>query len=226
MIVRFHNLAARAPSMDDLDAVTELMIACDLVESRITEPTAEDVRQAWQGANFCLSMDAWVIVTNQGKFVGYADVRQEEEGRFVSVIRVHPEYRKRGIGTLLTWLTEERARQLTCDQEQRVVLSVTVSSLDDGARCLLQREDYTLVRHFWRLVIDVDEVARSAQEEVEDQKRLKLDLVIDSSTLLGDAATYHRTGMYVAHQYDVYEKVLRVGGRQSEKVSARQYVNV
>jgi GNAT superfamily N-acetyltransferase len=227
VIVRFHNLAARAPSMADLDQVTELMIACDVVESRIAEPTAEDVRQAWQRADFCLSMDAWVIVTGQGKLVGYADVRCEERGHLVSMIRVHPEYRRRGIGTLLIWLTEERARQLMRDQEkeQRVVLSLTVSGMDQGASCLLEREGYTLARHFWRLVIDVDEVARTAQEELEEQRKLKLDLVIDSHTLLGDAATFHRTGMYVAHQYNVYEKVLRMGERQTEEVAVEQCVS-
>jgi GNAT superfamily N-acetyltransferase len=215
--------------MADLDAVTRLMIACDSVESRIAEPTVEDVCQAWMRADFCLSTDAWVIATNQGQLVGYADVRRGEQGQMVSVIRVHPEFRGRGIGTLLIWLVEDRARQMLHCQEKdlRVALGITVSSLDQGARELLTREGYTLTRHFWRVVIDVDEVSRTAQEEPENQGKLKLDLVIDSRSLLGDAGAFKRTGMYIAHQYDVYEKVLQVGKDQlPEYVQEKQYMTV
>ena len=229
VIVRFHNLAVRAPKMADLGAVTELMIACDSVESRITEPTAEDVRRAWQSADFSLGTDAWVIATNQGRLVGYADVRSEKQGELLSVIRVHPEYRGRGIGTLLIWLIEDRARQISrCqDKEQRISLVLTVSSIDQGGRHLLEREGYSVARHFWRLVIDIDEVSRTAQEASEGERKLKLDLVIDSRSLLGEEASYHRTGMYVAHQYDVYEKVLREGRKASvEGMREHDIVNV
>jgi GNAT superfamily N-acetyltransferase len=229
VIVRFHNLAVRAPKMADLGAVTELMIACDTVESRIAEPTSEDVRRAWQSADFSMGMDAWVIATNQGRLVGYADVRSEKQGELVAVIRVHPEYRGRGIGTLLIWLIEDRARQIArCqDEEQHMALTITVSGMDQGGRHLLEREGYSVARHFWRLVIDIDEMSRAAQEELDGERKLKLDLVIDSHSLLGEAASYHRTGMYVAHQYDVYEKVLREGRKALvEGVRMQDMVNV
>ncbi len=249
MIVRLHNLAARAPRMTDLDTVTGLLIACDSMESYIAEPTAEDVCRVWESPDFCMETDAWVIVTNQGRLVGYADVRREGEEQIVSLIRVHPEYRGRGMGTLLIWLTEDRARQMLRLQEKewRVVLSVTVSDMDQGARHLLEREGYSLTRHFWRLVIDVDEVSRTAQEEgSEEQRKLKLDLVIDAHSLLLPSSqngaressvranefasekreSAHHTGIYVAHQYDVYEKVLRAGSKRIvEESQEKHYIN-
>ncbi|HEV2654176.1 MAG TPA: GNAT family N-acetyltransferase, partial [Ktedonobacteraceae bacterium] len=155
MIVRLHNLAARPPAMSDLKAVTALMVACDLAESGIAEPVEEDVRRSWQEASFNLKTDAWVIVTNRGHIVGYAEVRRAGEQQLTSLLRVHPDYLGRGIGTLLVWLTEERSRQLlhSMARDLRVTLTTVVSNLNSRAQHLFEREGYAPSRHFWRLMI-------------------------------------------------------------------------
>src|SRR6266571_4713458 len=118
MIVRLHKLAARQPAVHDLRTISELMVACDVASSGRVEPVEHDLRQAWQAANFNLKSDAWVIVTNTQQIVGYAEVRRgekDEQGQLSAAIYVHPNYRSRGIGTLLTWLLENRARQIAAD---------------------------------------------------------------------------------------------------------------
>jgi GNAT superfamily N-acetyltransferase len=211
MVVRLHNLSARRPVMSDLKSVTELMIACDIAEEGLADPTEDDLRRAWESSNFHMQTDAWVIVTHRGQIVGYAEVRQERDAQLASVTRVHPDYRGRGIGTLLTWLVEERAREMmsTISSDIEVTLTNTVSNLNPVARELLEREGYTLARHFWRLVIDMDELPALVGEEVAQNSRIKVDLALDVRNLMGTMQLPRRTGIYVVRQYDVYEKVLR-----------------
>jgi GNAT superfamily N-acetyltransferase len=211
MVVRLHNLSARRPVMSDLKSVTELMVACDIAEEGLANPTEDDLRRAWESSNFHMQTDAWVIVTNKGQIVGYAEVRQERDGLFASVTRVHPDYRGRGIGTLLTWLVEERAREMmsALPADIEVTLTNTVSNLNPAACQLLEREGYTLARHFWRLVIDMDELPALISEEAAQNSRIKVDLVLDVHNLMGTMQLPRRTGIYVVRQYNVYEKVLR-----------------
>ena len=211
MIVRLHNLSARAPVTSDLRAVIELLIACETDESGMADAVEEEVRNTWQEATFNLKTDAWVIVTNKGQIVGYAQVRRDEHEQFIALMRVHPEYRGRGIGTLLTWLVEERARYLLnyVSPDTRVTLSSTVSSSDRAACRLFEREGYSEVRSFWRLIIEMDEMPTESFDDFYQHGKLKVDLVVDAENLMGTTQLQRRTGMYVAHQYVVYEKELR-----------------
>ncbi len=227
MIVRLHNLSARPPVLSDLKAVTALMVACDLAESGVADPAEEDVRSSWQEAGFTLKTDAWVIVTNRGRIVGYAEVRRSGEQQLTSLLRVHPDYLGRGIGTLLVWLAEERSRQLlhTMPHDLRVTLTTVVSNLNQRAQHLFEREGYTLSRHFWRLVIQVEDVLEQSLDELHRHGKLKVDLVIDAQNLMGTTQMATRTGMYVARQFDVYEKELRAGAelqmeREAQRASA------
>lgn len=213
MIVRLQNLSARPPKETDLEAVTALLIVCDMAESGISDFTKEDVREIWQTPGFSLKNDSWVITTYKGQIVGYADVRQGRYGQFATTTLVHPNYRGRGIGTLLTWLVEERARQLAYElpADMRVTLSNSISCLDIGARQLLEREGYTQARSYWRLVIELDESGCAPDNQREQPGKLKVNLMIDPHTTLATARAKRRTGLYIARQYDVFEKVLRIG---------------
>lgn len=211
MIVRLHNLSARAPVMEDMRAVTSLLVECDAVESGIVDPKEEDVQKSWQAAGFNLKTDAWVIASRSGQIVGYADVRQGEDGQLSFSIYVHPEYRGRGIGTLLIWLVEERARQMMkkLSSEGQMTLSIAVSNINQAAQSLLEREGYVQARHFWRLLIDMDEAILPETSNGSEKGKIRMDLVVDAQNLMGATSLARRTGIYVARQYHVYEKVLR-----------------
>lgn len=212
MIVRLHNLSARAPVMTDLRAVAELGSLCDDSAPGDTGAFEDTLRQDWQAPGFALKTDAWVIVTNQGRIVGYADVHWKGErmwNGFTLNLYVHPGYRDRGLATLLIWLVEERARQLMQDvsAEVDVVLSSSVSSLNQWAREVYTREGYTLARRFWRLIIGVEEAV--ARSNIERHGRLTVDVVLDADTEIDSAS--EQQSLYIARQYEVYTKVLRAG---------------
>ncbi len=202
MIVRLHNLSARVPTLQDAQAVTELMQACDIANFGSIDSAREDVVKAWHRPFFDLKTDAWAIVTRKGQLVGYADVRQSRcHEQLVCFVRIHPNYRGRGIGTLFTLLIEERARQLACDAHprRRVTLSVTVCVRNRSAQRLLEREGYMSVNRFWRLSIT----------DGDTQETLTADLNVEAQDLFDESNLVERTGFYVARQYEVFEKELR-----------------
>lgn len=209
MAILLHNLWARSPKMSDLEAVTELLVASDIFEDSMSDYSQEDLHADWQKVGFDLEHDAWVIATNQGQFVGYASVWSDEDGHLDMRLCVHPEYRNRGIGTLLLRLAEHRARHHVHRFRggMRVVLSSAVSNANQGALQLLEQEGYTAMRHFWRLMIDMDE----SFDEFYQRGTLKFDVVMNAQGLMSVGQMQKRTGMYVARQYDIYEKELRAG---------------
>lgn len=214
MIVRLHNLAARKPVLADLKAIAALLNTCDLANSGKFQVEEEDVLRAWQAQNFNVSCDAWVIVTRQGQIVAYAEVREiEERNNLAASLYVRPDYRGRGIGTLLIWMIEERARHLALNmsRETRVGLHLSVNSLNEGTRYLLEREGYTHTYSFWRLLIDMDETSQSSSDEAYQRSKHIVDMMIDDEQVLNSTLLQQRAGMYEGRQYDVYEKELRPG---------------
>ncbi len=213
MPAMLRNLLARAPNMNDLESVAELRMASDLADYGMPDSTEQDILVDWQRPGFNLNTDAWIVVTTDGLFVGYATRWHSEYLRFHTFACVHPAYRGRGIGMLLLRLAEARAREKIggAHPAVRVTLQSTVSHSNEGARRLLEREGYTPLRHFWRLIVDMEDDSSESFEELSEHGKLKLDLVVDAQNLVGTTQLHQRTGIYLAREYDIYEKELRAG---------------
>src|SRR5215471_12689219 len=142
MPVMLRNLLVRAPKMDDLRAITELQMACDIADHGMSNSTRESILADWQRPSFNLSTDSWVIVTTRGRCVGYAYVWPCNSTDNSVFACVHPAYRGRGIGMLLLRLAETRVREQidATPPVGRVTLTSTVSHVNQVARRLLERE--------------------------------------------------------------------------------------
>ena len=209
MAILLHNLLARAPKLSDLGAVTKLLIAEDIAQDGMSDYTEEDLLANWHRSGFNMDADAWIVVTNKGQYVGYADVWSSDYAQIEMRVRVHPAYRGRGIGTFLLRLAEMRARQhanRACPGV-RVTLYCAINATNLTAKSLLDHEGYELVRHFWRMMVTSEEPVNGSSQAA----TLKLDLLVNTQKLTGLAQRQPRTGIYVARQYDVYEKELRAG---------------
>ncbi len=213
MPAMLRNLLARAPSMDDLQAVTELRTACDIADYGMPDSTEQDTLADWRRRGFSLNSDAWIVVTTNGQVVGYASVRRCEYISFHIFACVHPAYRGRGIGMLLLRLAEARAREQinAAPPDARITLKSTVSQTNEAARQLLEREGYTPERQFWRLIVDLEDESSGSLEAFHQHGKLKLDLAIDALNLTGTTQIGQRTGIYLARQYTIYQKELRPG---------------
>ena len=214
MAVLLKNLLARSPKMEDLVAITELVRACDVDEYGLADSTMEDIASHWHQPGFNLTTDAWIIVTNKGQTVGFTCVWHKEYEQIFTCVCVHPAYRGRGIGTLLLRLVEERARQFVRNAHpgSRVTLCGTVSSLNEQAKRLFEREGYTTLRTIWRIEVGTsDSRERSSFPTVR-----KADLDIMSKRIADATNLYDLDALYIIREYDVYEKELRVGETHSE----------
>ena len=214
MAVLLKNLLARAPEMEDLVAITELITACDIADYGIADSTMGDLASNWHHPGFNLATDAWVIVTNKGQTVGFACVWHRDYEQIFTFVCVHPEYRSRGIGTLLLRLVEERARQHVRNARPgaRVTLCGTVNSLNEQAKRLFEREGYTSIRKIWRIVVGSnDSVEKSSRYHAD-----KAELVVDSQRLVDATPLYDLDAIYIIREYVVYEKELRAGEKLPE----------
>lgn len=212
MTILLHNLVACVPTLDDVDGVSELIHTCDIDEYGMPSYTRKDVLSDWQRPSFHLKTDAWTIFTTGGDLIGYAYVWEHEPGDILMSIHVHPDYRKRGVGTLLLRLAEERARQYAnqVPLDVRVTLSKTVSNFNSDAQRLLQHEGYACVRQFWHVVIEMDDLSSPA-DEVSSQGKLKVAFDVDTPNPAGVTRLRDPSGTYVVRQQCTYEKELRVG---------------
>jgi mycothiol synthase len=99
------GVTTRPASMNDVDAVTWLIEACEVEDDGDVEIDRSDITSAWSRPSFRPERDA-CIVTKDDRPVAWAEVFQ---GRRAEA-DVHPEHRGRGIGRALLRWTEAAAR--------------------------------------------------------------------------------------------------------------------
>jgi ribosomal protein S18 acetylase RimI-like enzyme len=215
MSVLLSNLVARAPTAEDFYAIAELVAACDIAEHGIADSSTRDLVSRWQNYSFQLENDAWVIVNSRKQFVGFACIWHRDHEEFYTFICVHPMYRKRGIGTLLLRMAEQRARELmqhACPGA-RVSLRGVVSANNAQARSLFEREGYLLIREFWRVAL---ELVESGDDGASYRGKFAVDVDVEDARLMGTAPLFDREGIYSVRQFVTYEKELRPADEESD----------
>jgi mycothiol synthase len=149
----------RPAKMDDVEAVTALLNACSIEQIGQAQVEAHEIRNRWQSPYLNLETDTRVVVAPNGEFAGFGGVWDvQPRVRIYGGGHVHPEYKGRGIGTALCQWTEERARQAIpkAPEGARVALLQGTLSTDTAAQELLCKQGYQLVRHAFRMVIEMD----------------------------------------------------------------------
>jgi GNAT superfamily N-acetyltransferase len=207
MPIMFSQLVARRPTMEDYDSIAELVVVCDMAEGGMDDRYTHDLPSRWQQDNFHLESDAWVITNGRKQFAGFACVWHRDYEEFSIFLCVHPHYRKRGIGTLLMRLVEQRARELMrlAHPGVRVSLRCRVNAKHAQARRLFEREGYLAIREFWHVTLELPE----SSGDVIPPRKLAIDLEVEAGHLIGTPALYDREGVYSVRQFVTYEKELR-----------------
>lgn len=152
------DLTVRAPTMDDAQAITDLINAADIVLTGEKDFELDSLLTEWGTPNFNMATDAWVVTASDGTIVGYEILYDTaDDGRIWTDGYVHPNYFGQGIGTQLLRLAEARAHERFPEFSAQVPITMetTVYSHDTGARQMLEAEGYATVRHFWRMVIEM-----------------------------------------------------------------------
>ncbi len=155
----------RPPTMEDLEAVTRLVNTYEIAVDGMPETTLDEMRTSWQMPDFHLDTDARVVLSPEGEYVGVLEMSHRQHVKVYEYGCVHPDYQDRGIGSLLLQVAEERALQHIPEAAPgaRVSLGIGVSSKAVAAQRLLVEHGFQVVRHFWRMGIELHEAPPVAQ---------------------------------------------------------------
>ena len=150
---------ARPATMDDAEAVTELM---NLVAIDVLGHPTTDVSEAlndWSSPS-CNPTTNTRLVFEDARLVGYAGLWIEQPYTVVNGwARVHPEHKRRGIGSYLASWLAATARELALPQAPegaRVILHQGRPEADADSRALLEAQGYRPARYFLRMLIELE----------------------------------------------------------------------
>ncbi|HEY0756828.1 MAG TPA: GNAT family N-acetyltransferase [Ktedonobacteraceae bacterium] len=213
MAVLLKNLTARTPNAEDLAALTELIHLCENSVGSMVGGTLDELLVEWQRPDFHLANDAWVIVTTRGQIVGLASVWHEEHAQISIFLCVHPDYRNRGIGTLLLRMAEVRARQhiRLADAGQRVVLRGLINNANESAQRLFEHEGYQAGPPFLRISFTLPD---ESELQPPISRRFKVDVSLEHEQRLGGVTPLSdHDALCKVNLYRAYEKELRPTGQ-------------
>lgn len=148
------GLRERAPHPDDLEAVLDLIDACDIEDIGMPDYSLADLESDWAHVRFELADDARLLVDAAGRPRAYIAVRQHEPGRrFWGDLYVHPDARD---GEAHRWgaaFAESRAAALAESADASVFLYA-----EDGSdlAALLADRGYDDVRRMYRMEREFD----------------------------------------------------------------------
>lgn len=149
------GLSLRHPTLDDVEAVGALLVASDIAEWGEPDTDLAELRDFWRQHD--LDSNAWILTDASDRPIAYADLDAERPVRLEGWVVVHPEWRRRGLGTHLAELVEERARQVVprAPEGVRVTLAGWANANADAARAFLGGRGFIPKRRFWRMRIDM-----------------------------------------------------------------------
>ena len=149
------GLTVRRPTMDDLPAVVDLLVTSDIAEFGEPDTDLDETRDFWRRQD--LANDHWLATDDGGAPVAYVEVSRDRGVHIEVWVTVHPDHRRRGIGSRLADLAEARAVELVerAPPGTRVTGQAWVNAREDGVREFVRRRGYEPVRRFWRMKIDM-----------------------------------------------------------------------
>ncbi len=154
------GVVVRPATMADAKAAVDLFNAWSLRHLGVEEYDEESLLLEWEVPDFNPETDIRLVFTEDGMLVGYGEVWDTEAPhvRAHTWGRVHPDFTGRGIGSALLRWEEERAREaiVKAPPEARLVMLHGILHGDDLAQALLRANGFQVVRHFWRMLIELD----------------------------------------------------------------------
>ena len=152
------HLTARAPVETDAPRILAMIDTYDIVLLGAPDIELDAVFEDWRRPGFSLEDDAIVILAGD-QVVGYELILySHDDGVITADGYVHPEFTRQGIGTYLLRWAEDRGRVHLRRMPAEVTgkLRMTVFGHDEKSPPLLTVEGYHIVRHHWRMEIDME----------------------------------------------------------------------
>jgi mycothiol synthase len=153
--------------MGDLGAAVDLFNACSLDTIGVIEETVEETRNEWLSPGFELSSDSRVVLDTNGQLIAYIDVWDAVDPPVHPWVwgRVHPNWRKRGIGSsLMTWAIGRAQQSLSrVPDDARVTMMCYTVRTHESAKRLFESFEMQASRYSWLMVIDLQDELQSPE---------------------------------------------------------------
>jgi mycothiol synthase len=148
----------RAPTVDDVSRVVELLVACDVAETGAPDVNEADLASDWEQPRVDLARDAWIVERDDGRIVAYAYLwDRADHADFDGNLHVRPGEDFELFAPVLLERIEERAREqavLAAPGADVQVLLYAVST-HERYRALVVGRGFRPVRVFRRMRIEI-----------------------------------------------------------------------
>jgi len=152
--------ALRPATLGDLPEAVEMFNAYSRQLIGVDDIVLENYRAEWTVPVLKIENDIRVVLSPDGRIVGCMEVWDlfDPHTRINVWGRVHPDHQGRGIATAMLRWAEGRARQAIAraPQEARVAMLSWVNNLDTAAQSAFRRAGFNLIRHSYRMRIDMN----------------------------------------------------------------------
>ena len=148
--------SARAATRDDARAVADLRSAYQADEGDTGIITAEEQLNDWQGAD--LAEDTVVVVAPDGSLAAHADILNRRNIQVSVYGGVHPQHRRRGLGTYVTEWGEAwtRARMDRAPADAEITVQHYVNASNAAAVALMAKLGYPYAHTIYVMRIEMD----------------------------------------------------------------------
>lgn len=150
----------RPATLDDALSVCDLINAHSLKYIGTNEVTADRIYTDWTTPGFDILQHTLLVLDADNTVIGYQEVWFEQEIPVHPWIwgRTHPDYEGHGIGTyMLQWAIRKAQEALNrVPEDVRVSAYAGCFSRTETAKALLEAEGWQLIRHSFRMSIELD----------------------------------------------------------------------
>jgi ribosomal protein S18 acetylase RimI-like enzyme len=154
----------RAASEDDLQAICNLVNACEQVETGRINTITEHIQDQWEETD--LAADTVVLATDAGQIVGYTGVSPDSDNGVLldPHTSVHPDYQNRGLEKTLLELADERAHRLIDEADPPIPAQIKAWAFNTAARQRLEQAGYHVTMSDLNLEIFLSEEPATPQD--------------------------------------------------------------
>jgi mycothiol synthase len=144
------GFTARPATVEDAPAVADLMNTFDRAQLEDPDSMDADELLGWW-SRLDLAEDSRLVFAGDGTLAAVATVSERHAGQLEADVYVHPGQCGRGLGSaLLDWAEQE------AETRGRPVFQTGVLAVDAAAGVLARSRGLSPVRHFYRMLIDLD----------------------------------------------------------------------
>jgi ribosomal protein S18 acetylase RimI-like enzyme len=154
-----NSVKLRPATLDDARIMAQLVNDCSIERTGQPLVTAQYAAGVLQTPGVNLETDTLLAFGPKQELAACALLQDTApHTSYFAIVEVHPEFRRRGIGSMLCHWVQERARSSLplAPEGERVAIRQQRLSTDGAARDLLVERGYRVVRHNFRMAVELE----------------------------------------------------------------------